>query len=91
MGAVFLALSEKSMGSIDKLFSETPTAENPFEPPTAEPSPPDIEWTSTGTGGLAKTGTGLTLVLFGTLSVLVSAAVFGSGSPSQGWPSRQGG
>ena len=67
------------MNSIDDLSSETSTAENPFAPPTVEPSAPDVERIQTGTGDLAKTGTGLTLVLFGTLCVLVSAGVLGIG------------
>ena len=67
------------MNSIDDLSSETSTAENPFAPPTVEPSAPDVERIQTGTGDLAKTGTGLTLVLFGTLCVLVSAGALGIG------------
>ena len=63
------------MSSIDNPSSETPTAENPFAPPTVEPLVPDDERMQTGTGDLTKTGTGLTLVLFGILSVLVSGAV----------------
>ena len=67
------------MSSIDNPSSETPTAENPFAPPTVEPLVPDDERMQTWTGDLTKTGTGLTLVLFGILSVLVSAAVLGIG------------
>ena len=67
------------MSSIDNPSSETPTAENPFAPPTVEPLVPDDERMQTGTGDLTKTGTGLTLVLFGTLSVLVSAGVLAIG------------
>ena len=67
------------MSSIDNPSSETPTAENPFAPPTVEPSAPDDERMQTGTGDLTKTGTGLTLVLLGTLSVLVSAGVLAIG------------
>ena len=67
------------MSSIDNPSSETPTAENPFAPPTVEPLVPDDERMQPGTGDLTKTGTGLTLVLFGILSVLVSAAVLGIG------------
>ena len=63
------------MSSIDNPSSETPTAENPFASPTVEPLVPDDERMQTGTGDLTKTGTGLTLVLFGILSVLVSGAV----------------
>ena len=63
------------MSSIDNPSSETPTAENPFAPPTVEPLVPDDERMQTWTGDLTKTGTGLTLVLFGILSVLVSGAV----------------
>ena len=63
------------MNSIDDLSSETSTAENPFAPPTVEPLVPDDERMQTWTGDLTKTGTGLTLVLFGILSVLVSGAV----------------
>ena len=64
------------MSSIDNPSSETPTAENPFAPPTAGPSAPDVERMQTGTGDLTKTGTRLTLVLFGTL---VSAGVLAIG------------
>ena len=64
------------MSSIDDPSSETPTAENPFAPPTAEPSAPDVERMQTETGDLTKTGTRLTLVLFGTL---VSAGVLAIG------------
>jgi hypothetical protein len=67
------------MSSIDNPSSETPTAENPFAPPTVEPLVPDDERMQTWTGDLTKTGTGLTLVLFGTLSVLVSAGVLAIG------------
>ena len=63
------------MSSIDDPFTKTSTAENPFAPPTVEPSLPDDERIQTWTGDLTKTGTGLTLVLFGILSVLVSGAV----------------
>ena len=63
------------MSSIDNPSSETPTAENPSAPPTVEPLVPDDERMQTWTGDLTKTGTGLTLVLFGILSVLVSGAV----------------
>ena len=67
------------MSSIDNPSSETPTAENPFAPPTVEPLVPDDERMQTWTGDLTKTGTGVTLVLFGTLSVLVSAGVLAIG------------
>ena len=67
------------MSSIDDPSTKTSTAENPFAPPTVETSVPDDERIQTWTGDLAKTGTGLTLVLYGILSVLVSAAVLGIG------------
>ena len=63
------------MSSIDSTSSENSTAENPFAPPTVEPSAPDIAWMPTWTSDLAKTRTGLTLVLLGNISVPVSILV----------------
>ena len=84
------------MSSIDNPSSETPTAENPFSPPTVEPSAPDISWIPTWTGDLAKTGTGLNLVLLGTIFVPVSVlvllsdgALFVVSSVVHDWISRQ--
>ena len=84
------------MSSIDNPSSETPTAENPFSPPTVEPSAPDISWIPTWTADLAKTGTGLNLVLLGTIFVPVSVlvllsdgALFVVSSVVHDWISRQ--
>ena len=79
------------MSSIDN-----PSSETPFSPPTVEPSAPDISWIPTWTGDLAKTGTGLNLVLLGTIFVPVSVlvllsdgALFVVSSVVHDWISRQ--
>ncbi len=79
------------MSSIDN-----PSAENPFSPPTVEPAAPDISWIPTWTGDLGRTGTGLKLVLLGTIFVpvsvlvlLIGGALFVVTSVVHDWISRQ--